>query len=293
MKLKKLNSKLLVLAAIGGADDKQSEAFAIVSSNDQSRLSFVFNVLAFVQDNFLDGIDIDWEFPTADKNNFVLMLQDLAKVFLPHKYILSIAVGPDKWRSDAFYDIPKISQVVDFINLMTYDFRGSWDDTVGQHAQLFPHQNDSSYRREINCAASVTFWLSNGASADKLVLGIPTYGNIFVLANAKEHKIGSQVNIYETKKARTNMGYNEYCAVKDIGWKQYFDNNYRVYYAVFGYFWFGFENVQQVVKKTKYVKNRQLGGVMFWSLDTDDINNNCKSGRFPLILSAFREINKT
>lgn len=275
------------MAAIGGANDDFSDAFADLSSSFETRSNFIENVVAFIEQNMLSGIDLDWEFPTADnKNNFVLLLQELKKAFDISGYILSIAVAPDKWRADEIYDTSKISQEVDFINLMTYDLRGPWDASVGHHSQMYPHNSESAYRRELNVAASVNYWLSKGAPAEKLIVGIPTYGNTFVLSDTKQHKIGSEIDVNETKNFQGSIGYNEYCATKHLGWKQHFDSSYRVYYAVKNSTWIGFESVQQVIRKSEMVRRKGLGGVMFWSLDTDDYNKNCLKGNFPLIASA-------
>lgn len=283
------------LAAIGGANDELAQAFSQLSRSSSTRSTFANNVKALIELHSLDGIDIDYEYPSADdKNYFVLLLQDLREAFRGSDYILSIAVAPDKWRAEVFYDIPKIAATVDFINLMTYDFHGLWSETVGHHAQMYPLHTDSSYMKELNCAASVTFWLSNGAPlgapSEKLILGIPTYGNTFVLSDSKFHKIGSSVNVTETKKTRGNMGYNEYCATP--GWKKNFDRNHRVYYSVNGLSWFGFDGVGQVITKAKFIKKYNMGGAMIWSIDTDDYGNVCGQGRFPLISSVAAELNK-
>lgn len=275
------------MAAIGGANDQFSEAYAELSSSVETRTTFANNVVALIEQNSLSGIDLDWEFPSADnKNNFVLLLQEVRKAFDVMGYILSVAVAPDKWRANDFYDVPKISQEVDFINLMTYDFHGPWDSEVGHHSQIYPHHNESGYRKELNVAASVTYWLSKGALATKLVLGVPTYGNHFVLSNSSQHKIGSEINAKETKISRGNIGYDEYCATKNLGWKQRFDTNYRVYYAINDTSWLGFDSIRQVIRKSEFIKGNGLGGVMFWSLDTDDYSNDCSQGRFPLISAA-------
>lgn len=291
MALKQQNPKLEVLAAIGGADEQFTNAFASLSNSSENRAFFVNNVVDFVEKHSLSGIDIDWEFPTSDDtNNFISLLQEIRTAFRFTRNILTVAVAPDKWRADISYDIPKIARSVNFINLMTYDFHGKWDEYVGHHAQLFPSALQSPYVKELNCASSVTYWLSKGAPAYKLNLGIPTYGNVFILQNQKEHRIGSQTNISETKETRGNMGYDEYCDVKKNGWKQQFDNNFRVYYAVNSHSWVGFDSWQQIRRKAKYVKDLKLGGVMFWSIDTDDYRNACGHGKFPLISTAFTEL---
>ena len=61
--------------------------------------------------------------------------------------LLSIAVGIGPTHLKG-YDIPKLSKVVDFINLMAYDLRGPWDKVTGHHTQLkkLP-QEDSDYEQ--------------------------------------------------------------------------------------------------------------------------------------------------
>lgn len=55
---------------------------------------------------------------------------------------LSIAVGMGKETIEAAYDIPEVNKYVDFINMMTYDFRGSWDGKTGHHTQLYARPSD-------------------------------------------------------------------------------------------------------------------------------------------------------
>lgn len=50
--------------------------------------------------------------------------------------------------------------------------------------------------------------------------------------------------------------------------------------------WISYENRQSVSCKTKYVKNEHFGGVMIFSLNTDDYTSYCQYGsidsQFPL-----------
>ncbi len=65
---------------------------------------------------------------------------------------------------------------MDFINLMAYDFHGSWEKFLGFNAPLYA--ND-----QFNVDFSVNYWLSKGAPGDKINLGLGTYGRSFTLAN--------------------------------------------------------------------------------------------------------------
>lgn len=282
------------MVAVGGANEVFSEAFSKMAKSTAARSRFVVNTVNLLNQYSLNGVDIDWEYPTVnDRDNFEALLMELKESLSPLGYILSIAAAPDKWRAREFYNIKKISEVVDFINLMTYDFHGTWNNEVGHHAQFYPHRKDSFYSKEFNCAASVNYWLSMKAPASKLVLGIPTYGNMFTLLDDRNHKISSDINVNQTKASRSNMGFDEYCKLKPQGWKQHFDSDFRVFYSVNKLSWFGFDSSQQIIAKVKFAKSLNLGGVMFWSIDTDDHDNACRNGKFSLISSAAVEIGRT
>jgi len=39
----------------------------------------------------------------------------------------------------------------------------------------------------------MTYWKDNGAPADKLMIGFPTYGNTFTLRSAANHGVGAPI----------------------------------------------------------------------------------------------------
>lgn len=286
--LTKQNANLKILAAIGGADSEQTKSFSTLSKSLSARSRFIENLINFCRKYSLSGIDIDFEYPQTsdDKINFARLLDEARKSFDLNGFILSIAVAPDRWRAEKFYDIPRISQSAHIINLMTYDFHGRWDSSIGHHAQMFPNHRESSYSKELNCASSVAYWISQGAASNKLHLGIPTYGNVFHLSNVTLHRVGEQSSVdrNSTLAFGVPMGYDEFCKTRKSEWKQYFDSNFRVYYAVNRQksTWYGFDHPNQVAMKAKFIKQWNLGGAMFWSIDTDDPENFCKNGKFPL-----------
>lgn len=52
---------------------------------------------------------------------------------------------------------------LDFINIMTYDFHGSWDSTIGIVAPLYKSSSDiSTIQQQLNGNASVNYWLDSG-----------------------------------------------------------------------------------------------------------------------------------
>lgn len=60
----------------------------------------------------------------TDKENFTKLIQELKAVFRPLGLLLTAAVGAGKPTIDAAYEIPKVCETLDLVNLMSYDLHG-------------------------------------------------------------------------------------------------------------------------------------------------------------------------
>lgn len=208
--------------------------------------------------------------------------------FIPHGLLLSAAVCAGESKASISYNIPGISQCLDFINLMTYDMHGSWSSHVGINAPLYAGPRDHSNGQVgLNVDACVRYWISAGAPREKLVFGIPTYGRSFTLQSPQNNLPGAisggAGNRGKYTNEAGNLGYNEICEFKRSQlWTFVWEDNQKVPYAYCGHQWVGFDDVQSVRNKCKYVQNMNLGGAMVWSIDTDDFRNVSGDGRFAL-----------
>lgn len=61
-----------------------------------------------------------------------------------------------------------------------------------------------------------------------------------------------------------------------------FDEEQQVPYAYKGNQWVGYDNVKSVQLKVEFAKNYNLGGVMIWSVETDDFRGTCGS-KYPIL----------
>lgn len=180
------------------------------------------------------------------------------------------------------YDIPKIFAACDFLNLMSYDLHGSWESKTGIHAGLYSSSLDPT---SANVDDSVKFLLNKGVSKDKLIMGIPAYGNAFRLANPSNNGVGAAAS------GDVPMNYNQICRRIDSGSLSYrWDDSQKVPYAFNDTLWVGYDNIRSVTEKANYIKSLNLGGAMFWDLDSDDFSNACGFGRFPLIATVAKII---
>lgn len=295
--LKKSNSNLKIIVAMGGWNEGSTVYSSVVSSS-YLRSNMVSSVVAFCKQYGFDGFDLDWEYPaqrggaSTDKANYIQLLKELRARFDTEGLILTAAVGVAQSHITASYDIPNMSLYLHYILLMAYDLRGTWDGVAGQNAPLYASSKESSSLSALNVDAIVKNWLNQGATASKLVLGIPLYGHSFTLTSSSNNKVGAPVTGAGMSGSYTyeagNMMYLEICeTMAKGGWTQVWDDEQKVPYAFSGNQWIGFDNAQSVKLKAEYAKSKSLGGVMVWSIEQDDARGSCGGGKFPL-MSAIR-----
>lgn len=194
IKLKEQNPHLKTMISVGGW--AWSNRFSDVAASAATREVFANSAVDFLRKYQFDGIDIDWEYPVSgglpgnstrpeDKQNHTLLLQkireklDVAGQEDGKHYLLTIASGasPTYVQNN---ELDKIAEVVDFINIMTYDFNGGWQSISAHNAPLFYDSAAGAAgvpnAQSFNVAAGVQGHLDAGVPANKLVMGLPFYG---------------------------------------------------------------------------------------------------------------------
>lgn len=115
--LKSRNSNLKVMVAMGGWNQGSTQ-YSTIAASSSLRTTLANNVLNLLNQYNLDGFDLDWEYPSlrggssADKANFVLLLQELKSKLSPYNKLLSIAVAAVYDSYTNSYDARSISQLV-------------------------------------------------------------------------------------------------------------------------------------------------------------------------------------
>ncbi len=124
----------------------------------------------------------------TDKIYFTKLVKEMKIEFDKNKLILTAAVAGGKNYIDTGYEVSEITKYFDFVNVMTYDLHGSWNNYIGHHAPLYPKKDETGDDRYLNIDWVVKYWLSKGLSKDKLVLGLPAYGRTFTLETSYDYK---------------------------------------------------------------------------------------------------------
>ena len=192
------NNNIKIYISIGGGYLTDEQALIWSNSIDikDNRPIIINEIVSFVVDNSLDGVDVDleWQYVTSGYSNFVIEL----KSALSAKGKGMTAALPGTTKFDNITQ--EALQTFDFINIMAYDFTGPWNPTAsGQH---------SSYN---NAVESINFWKNTGISQSKLTLGVPFYGYDFSnSSNVTSFTFGQMVS--------TNNSYSE---IDNVGMKFY------------------------------------------------------------------------
>ncbi|XSG77506.1 glycosyl hydrolase family 18 protein [Herpetosiphon llansteffanensis] len=162
------NNNVKVFISVGGWSGSSVDAtFEALGASPTARANFINNMVNFVNQYNLDGVDIDWEYPKASSaGNYSALMSGLSTAMHSRGKLLTAAVVSDGSAADGV--AADVFGYVDWLNIMAYD--------GGE-----PHAN---YDWSIN---SLNFWLNRGLPASKAVLGVPFYarpGESFTYAQA-------------------------------------------------------------------------------------------------------------
>jgi chitinase len=288
LKLKALHPELKVLISIGGAS--WSGNFPAVAATPASRQQFANAAIdVFIRGNFgltkawpgvFDGIDIDWEFVNVnDTQNFSALLADLRAALEAEgqkdgkKYLLTIAApaGPEHI---AHLDLPTVHPAVDWINVMTYDFHGSWESTANFHAPLFGAKGDPSAAQKFYADNSVNLYLGGGVPAGKLVLGVPFYGRGWSGVEPGPAGDGLFQPALGPAPSTYSPGLEDYEILRSLeaAFQKHTHPDAKVPYIYNPQtkVWWSYNDPASMTTKMQYVKTKGFGGAMFWELSGDD-----------------------
>lgn len=243
--LKKKHPHLKVMLSIGGWG---SGRFSEMAADAANRAKFAADCNRVVKEFGLDGIDIDWEYPTSgaggisnspeDKDNFTLLMRDIRKA-IGKKQLLTLATA----SNGKYIAFDNINPYVDFVNIMTYDS----GNPPYHHASLF--RSDKS--GHVTCEEAVAAHVAAGMPIEKLVLGIPFYGR----GNNKEVK-----NFIDYKDLLKLDGLER--KWDDVAKADYMVNGDDVLVLTF-------ETPESIKHKCEYLLNKGMLGAMYWEYAGD------------------------
>nr|BFD42819.1 hypothetical protein FFPRI1PSEUD_43180 [Pseudomonas sp. FFPRI_1] len=255
-----------------------------------------------------DGFEVDWEYPgAADAAAFVELARDLRKALGSKS--LSIAAAASAGKVNAF-DIEQwraIGAVVDHVNIMSYDYCGTWSSTSWFNTPMKAPATstpgiDPTFCLESTVNTYLHLVAENCLTRRQLNLGLAGYGQLVFVEGADDHNKGllcpqvSDQNVIPLKAGADKAGavlYRDIVAAREVG-------GYRpqelkqpqlgwsgmvfvpalepTAKAPFAYrsasgtrygLSLSYDDPRSLRQKVRYALEQQFGGVMIWDLSGD------------------------
>jgi GH18 family chitinase len=261
-----------ILVSIGGAS--QSQNFPILAASASARTNFVKSCVKLATDLNLDGIDIDWEYPLEnDGDNQLKLLRELKEALgkMPRKVLLTAAVPPtDYW---AHWSKDESFQILDYVNIMTYDFMGTWEKNVIPNCSMDQTKQALEY-----------FEKKRGVPRSRLVPGAAFYGKSFDGATG----MGSTHNGKGSGNDGTWQWKDLLGQLQAAPYKVHWDPKTESEYAVGNEETIVFNGIPSQRVLGEYVRNSDLPGVMLW-----DLNGDVPETQKSLLVALFRGLRGT
>lgn len=272
--LKYQKNGIKVNLAIGGWG---ADGFSEALMDKLSRSKLVNSIMKVIKQYNLDGIDLDWEYPTSsvgqiksnpkDRDNLTLFCEELSYSMKEYQkdLVLSIAII----AKNEFYDLKTLSNYIDYFNVMTYDY--ALCNIATHHTNLY----GNSF---VSCDKNIQYLL-NFLPRHKIILGAAFYGRYGTFE--KEKKLGAHLSTSLVN------GYISYTKIHENivnkKWVESFDEVSKASYIISDNLFVTYESKRSLYEKTKYVLEQDLGGIMFWELSLDTTGD---------LIEVISEVNK-
>ncbi|KAK4207782.1 glycoside hydrolase superfamily [Rhypophila decipiens] len=279
-----------VMIAIGGWGDTQG--FSSAALNDTTRKRFAGNIARMVSHTGADGVDIDWEYPGGNGEDYK-QIPNSEKSWEIDAYSSLIkeirsAIGPDKIISAAVpglerdmlgftpKTVPELMQHIDFLNVMTYDMMNRRDSVTKHHTGV------------VLSLEAVDAYVSRGAKPESLNLGFAFYTKYFKTEHAacasSASKVGCPTLLLEDPETGADLGRAGGFSWHDNVPEEVTESFRRALHeGVYddeqgGYYhwdeaedlWWTFDTPDAVERKFPLIMDkRKLGGVFAWGLGED------------------------
>ncbi|MDZ4766151.1 MAG: glycoside hydrolase family 18 protein [Chloroflexota bacterium] len=282
--LKAAHPAMQTLISVGGWT--WSGLFSDVALTPASRERFARSAVDFMLRYDFDGVDLDWEYPTGggdpgnmerpeDSENFVLLLDEVRTQLDAQgaqdgrAYLLTIALGAGASAYEPL-DWARIHPLLDWINVMTYDFAGGWSERTGFNAPLYAAADGASADRTLQALLALDI------PADKLVLGVPFYGHGWSGVGSENDGLDQPfTSLPEGTWAAGSFDYDDLTENYITDTTRHWDERAGVpwlYDAATGTM-ITYDDAESMALKADYIRQHNLGGVMFWELSADDDTN--------------------
>lgn len=267
-KFREWNPEIKLVLSVGGWG---AGGFSEMAMTEAGRRAFAQSCREALEEHGLDGLDIDWEYPCSDqagigadprdRENFTLLLEELRENIGPRS--LSIAAGAGEYFIEGT-QMERVAEIVDYVQIMTYDMRNGFTPEAGHHAALRAGKGDTS---GLNTVDMVNMFHRAGAPVEKLVIGAAFYSRRWT--GVRDENNGLLQPAESTGQGGPGYGDITEEFIREGGFTKYWDEEAGAAYLWNGSEFISYENPEAIALKCRYVKEAGLLGLMYWEHGCD------------------------
>ncbi|XP_023236728.1 probable chitinase 10 [Centruroides sculpturatus] len=295
--LKKKHPNLKTVLAVGGwSDSEDGRKYSRLVKSIRNRRNFIDGAVEFLNKYDFNGLDLNWEYPVCwharcddsrerEKYQYGVFIKELRDTFDHRGLTISASVSGSKYIIDKAYDVPVLGRSLHLINVLTYDFAGTYRNETGHNSAMSYVSGDTN--PHLNTDYALNYWIKKGAPRNKLTVGVAVFGRSFTLLDKKKNGLYAPIKGKGRAAEYTDepgfMGYNEVCQKTS-------NENWTVRrvpgvgpYAFKGDQWVSYDDPLSAAQKGKYARENGFAGVKIWELTTDDFGAYCCGVTYPLL----------
>ena len=273
--------ELKLLLFIGGWG-KNADGFSEMAKNEEKRALFCSECVRLCKEYNLDGVDIDWEYPTyaakthlddgtyyyngadpADKKNFSILMKELREALGKDK-LISYAAASDDYDGD-YINAKEVLEWVDYINLMTYSMGDPCPEDPSKQRHNSPLYTSSRFANSRGGADVVEkYHEKQGIPYDRMNYGVGFYGHgdDNVYPSSVSYTLAREALEKGTVNGKSVKGYNQ----------RWWDEQSKSCFLgdALGVMYASYEDIESIGYRVEYLKSRNMLGAFAWEFREDD-----------------------
>jgi GH18 family chitinase len=273
-----------VMVSIGGWT--LSDNFPEIAADSVKTARFASECVRVIRQYQFDGIDIDWEYPCyeehsgrqdTDREGFTFLMRSIRDSIDAYgkkneqKYLLTAAFGAQDIRMECI-DYKEITTFMDYVNMMTYDLNGVWNEEANHNSPLFdPEYGPAQSLNETYRLLTEKY----GISSSKINLGVAFYGRTLRGFKDDPKLFGKHKGKTDDVRFSLHEGLPTYFQImleKD-NYKEYWDNVAKVPYLINDKdsSFVSYDDPKSIRLKAQFILDKKCAGAIIWDLTNDYI----------------------